>query len=171
MNQRIAQSKITTEEIDRAREEYRSIAKRGSVIYFVISDLAFIDPMYQYSLEFFVKLFKKRLEVTPKKEQLSERLKVLIEDITESFYTNICRGLFEKDKLLFSFMIASKIQLAANKINAKEWNFFLRGSLSEVEFAQEDIPKFLNERIYKTCLQLSTLTPAFKHLIEDLKNP
>jgi len=37
----------------------------------VISDLSFIDPMYQYSLEFFVKLFKKRLESTPKKEQVS----------------------------------------------------------------------------------------------------
>jgi len=67
----------------------------------------------------------------------------LINDITESFYTNICRGLFEKDKLLFSFMIASKIQLSANKINAKEWNFFLRGSLSEVELDVEEIPKFL----------------------------
>lgn len=67
VNQRIAQSKITTEEIDKAREEYRSVAKRGSVIYFVISDLSFIDPMYQYSLEFFVKLFKRRLELTPKK--------------------------------------------------------------------------------------------------------
>jgi len=33
------------------------------VIYFVIADLALIDPMYQYSLEFFIRLFKKRLEV------------------------------------------------------------------------------------------------------------
>ncbi len=40
-------------------------------------------------------------------------------------------------------MIASKIQLSANKINAKEWNFFLRGSLSEVELDIEEIPKFL----------------------------
>jgi dynein heavy chain, axonemal len=59
---------------------------------------------------------------------LQERINLLIDDITESFYVNICRGLFEKDKLLYSFMIASKIQLYDKNINDLEWNFFLRGS-------------------------------------------
>ena len=127
--------------------------------------------MYQYSLEFFVRLFKKRLESTPKKEQVSERLKVLLTDITESFYTNICRGLFEKDKLLFSFMIASKIQLTAGKINAKEWNFFLRGSLSEVDFNLEEMPKFITEKVYQPCVQLYNIAPGFKNLLDDLKAP
>ena len=96
------------------------------MIYFVISDLSVIDPMYQYSLDFFMKLFKRRLEVTPKKDVLQERINLLITDITESFYLNICRGLFEKDKLLYSFMMASKIQIYDNNINDAEWNFFLR---------------------------------------------
>ena len=39
-------SKVTAEEIDQARESYRVVAKRGSVLYFVIADLALIDPMY-----------------------------------------------------------------------------------------------------------------------------
>jgi len=56
----------------------------------------------------------------------------LIEDITLSFYLNICRGLFEKDKLLYSFLIATKIQLYDNIINPIEWEFFLRGSSGQV---------------------------------------
>lgn len=74
---------------------------------------------------------------------LQERIDLLIDDITESFYVNICRGLFEKDKLLYSFLIASKILLYDKKINATEWNFFLRGSSAEPQLP-ETIPKFLN---------------------------
>ncbi len=33
------------------------MAIRGTVLYFVISDLALIDPMYQFSLSYFKKLF------------------------------------------------------------------------------------------------------------------
>ena len=106
----------------------------------MIADLALIDPMYQYSLEFFIRIFKKRLEAAPACTELQDRLNVLIRDVTENFYINICRGLFEKDKLLFSFLIATKIQLAAQLINAKEWNFFLRGGIGDVAFSPMEIP-------------------------------
>ena len=33
------------------------VAKHGSVLFFVISDLANIDPMYQYSLTWFINLY------------------------------------------------------------------------------------------------------------------
>jgi len=37
-------------------------------------------------------------------------------------------GLFEKDKLVFSFMLCSEIMRTAGNIDLGEWNFFLRGS-------------------------------------------
>jgi len=33
-------------EIDKAREGYRSVAKRASLLFFCIIDLSIIDPMY-----------------------------------------------------------------------------------------------------------------------------
>jgi dynein heavy chain len=80
----------TAIEINSNRELYRPIAIRGSVLYFVIADLASMDPMYQYSLEFFVKLFNRRLKNSKKSDILSERIQILIDDITENFYVNIC---------------------------------------------------------------------------------
>jgi len=55
----------------------------------------------------------------------------LIDDVTKSFYLNICRGLFEVDKLLYSFLNASSILKRADKISPEEWNFFLRGSTKD----------------------------------------
>jgi len=47
-------------------------------------------------------------EDNPNKLEL--RLEILIEDLTRNFFFNICRGLFEKDKLLYSFLIATSIK-------------------------------------------------------------
>lgn len=62
INERMIEAEETAKMINENRENYRVVARRGSVLYFVVSDLALIDPMYQYSLEYFSKLFNKRLE-------------------------------------------------------------------------------------------------------------
>lgn len=121
----------TAKLINKNRESYRSVARRGSILYFVIADLALIDPMYQYSLEFFSRLFNRRLDKSEKCEQLEGRLEILLKDVTESFFTNICRGLFERDKLLYAFLNASSILKRNGDISIDEWNFFLRGSSTD----------------------------------------
>ena len=124
---RMAEAEETAKNINVAREEYRIVAERGSVLYFVIADMGLVDPMYQYSLDFFSKLFNLRLFKSEKSEDINKRLAILVEDITKAFYFNICRGLFEKDKLLYSFLNAVRISLKAEKINLKEWASFLKG--------------------------------------------
>lgn len=51
INQRVKDSKKTEIEIDKAREGYRPVAFRTSVLFFCILELETIDPMYQYSLQ------------------------------------------------------------------------------------------------------------------------
>ena len=53
---RVAEAKVTERELDEERENYRVSAIRGSLLYFCIADLAKIDPMYQYSLQWFTTL-------------------------------------------------------------------------------------------------------------------
>lgn len=66
----MAEAEKTAEMINQNREYYRPVARRGSVLYFVIAELSLIDPMYQYSLEFFSKLFNRRLEKSEKSKVL-----------------------------------------------------------------------------------------------------
>ena len=50
---RMKESEITEREIDTTRESFRPVAYRASLLFFCIVDLAIIDPMYQYSLQWF----------------------------------------------------------------------------------------------------------------------
>lgn len=53
INIRMKESEITEREIDQTRESFRAVAYRASLLFFCIVDLAIIDPMYQYSLQWF----------------------------------------------------------------------------------------------------------------------
>lgn len=48
---------VTEEEIDHARNLYKPVSEHSSVLFFCISDLATLDPMYQYSLPWFINLY------------------------------------------------------------------------------------------------------------------
>jgi dynein heavy chain len=54
-------------------------------------------------------------------------LKNLIDCITQNIYRNISRGLFEKDKILFSFLIATSINRQSKLISEEVWSIFTKG--------------------------------------------
>ncbi|RYH31858.1 hypothetical protein EON65_01740 [archaeon] len=128
IGERVAEAEITEQDINEARGRYLEVATRGSIIYFVIADLAGIDPMYQYSLAYYTALFGRCIAESEKSTDLETRLKNIIDYSTLIIYQNICRGLFEKDKLLFSASICFQILRQAKEIHEYEWNLFLRGA-------------------------------------------
>ena len=77
INERMEQSLTVEEEINQPRNQYRSVAVRGSILYFVIADLARVDPMYQYSLAYFTKLFNVCIDKSQAADALCEGRPVL----------------------------------------------------------------------------------------------
>jgi dynein heavy chain len=98
------------------------------VLYFVIADMANINDMYQNSLEYVKVLFNKAIDTTEKSENLETRLASLIDTITRQIYTNISRGLFERDKIIFSFLNCTSIMREKNLIDPIAWSLLLRGA-------------------------------------------
>jgi dynein heavy chain, axonemal len=54
---------VTEKSIDEARAGYKPVAHHTSILYFCVSDMGYIDPMYQYSLQRFVRLFIMSIKV------------------------------------------------------------------------------------------------------------
>jgi len=128
IGKRMAEAERTTAEINAARELYRPVAKRGSVLYFVIASLTAVDPMYQYSLQAFSRLYSMRIARSEAADDLDERLAILVRDITTNFYVNVCRGFFEVHKLLFAFLVAIEVERAAGDVTDEEWRYFVLGA-------------------------------------------
>eukprot|EP00392_Amoebophrya_sp_AT5.2_P013410 g13528.t1 len=84
INQKKKEAAVTEKEIDEARESYRTVAYRAAGIV----ELSNVDPMYQFSLQWFQNLFSVAIEQSPKSEVLEERLDILKDYFTESLYQN-----------------------------------------------------------------------------------
>jgi dynein heavy chain, axonemal len=54
--------------------------------------------------------------------------------ITEQLYSKICVGLFETHKLIFAFLICTRIKKHACLIDPQEWSIFYKGAdLSQIQ--------------------------------------
>ncbi|CAH2103550.1 unnamed protein product [Euphydryas editha] len=127
INARLEETEATEMRISAAREKYRTVATRGAVLYFAVAQLADIDPMYQFSLKYFNQVFNQVIEKSEKSDILEQRLDILHGEITLSVYRNVSRGLFERHKLVFSFLLNVAVYLHGGLVTQRQWNFVLRG--------------------------------------------
>ncbi|XP_070580015.1 dynein axonemal heavy chain 1-like isoform X2 [Ptychodera flava] len=152
----------TEREIDETRSQYIPVAVRTSLLFFCTTDLANVDPMYQYSLEWFLSLFMSGIANSERADKVEERIKHINDYFTFSLYSNVCRSLFEKHKLMFSFLVSIRILMNEGKINMDEWRFLLGGGSSIPEEIENPASDWLSERSWKDILTLAGLREVSK---------
>lgn len=122
----------------------------GVLTFSMAADMATIDPMYQYSLPWYINLFVSSVHAAPTSEDVPTQLQSIHDHFTYSLYCNVCRSLFEKDKLLFAFLLCTRILGSNGKVDAKEWLFLLTGGLGEIYMYQTQVPSACGE-LHKSC--------------------
>ena len=139
---------IIEKETNALRNEYVPVAQRGSILFFVVADMCKIDPMYQFSLEYFKKIFINSIMYKEENSpNTKERVKFLERKITEDIYKNIKRGIFESHKTIFSFLIDVNIRKDKGEITDEEFSFFVKGppQFDTSEYPENPDPKYFSE--------------------------
>ncbi|XP_026741363.1 dynein heavy chain 10, axonemal [Trichoplusia ni] len=120
----------TTRDIEHLRDGYRPVAKRGSILFFVLSDMAGVNSMYQYSLSSYLDVFSFSLRKAMPNVILAKRLRNIIDMLTKNVYDYGCTGIFERHKLLFSFQMNIKLEQSDDHVNQQQLDFFIKGNVS-----------------------------------------
>ncbi|XP_053933024.1 dynein axonemal heavy chain 1 [Cuculus canorus] len=146
----------TEKDINTTRLQYVPVAVRSQILYFCVSDLSNVDPMYQYSLEWFLNIFLMGITNSEKADNLKDRVTNINNYITFSLYSNVCRSLFEKHKLMFAFLVCVRILMNNGQIDLEEWRYLLSGGTVK-EMRENPAPAWLYERAWGDILALSNL--------------
>ncbi|XP_068444624.1 dynein axonemal heavy chain 6 isoform X2 [Clinocottus analis] len=166
---RLEEAEATELMINSARERYRPVATRGSVLYFVIASLSEIDPMYQFSLKYFKQLFNSTIETSEESSVLEDRLQILLDQILFNSYINVSRGLFEQHKLIYSFMLCIEIMRQRGEISDAEWQHFLKASVAvEKDYAERPNVPWLSDFHWHACCELEDTLPCFKGISKEI---
>lgn len=142
IEEKVKLAKVTEISISKAREVYRPVAARGSLVYFLIDNLNALDRVYHYSMANYIKILNKGMDETPggkdeskveEKQRLGEevdierRVGLLIENTTFCTFGYVAQGLFERHKLIVATQLTMQILRRKGELQHVKFDFLLRG--------------------------------------------
>lgn len=140
LTQQLAEVEQTTRKLNALRSAYLPLASRAVLLFFVISDLHRLDPMYHFSLSSFTHLFEKA--ITDELQRCAERegwdldlpldpalvpQEDLISHFTYVIYASVAQSLLEAHKQVFAFVLCARLLEQKGVLPASHFQFMITG--------------------------------------------
>ncbi|CAM4852615.1 unnamed protein product [Rotaria socialis] len=171
VNEKLRLALKTSKDIEKLRDGYRPAAKRGAILFFVLSEMSLINTMYQYSLTSYLDVFEFSLRKSIPDANLERRLKNIMNTLTLNMYNYGCTGIFEKHKLLFSFDITIKLEQDRGNLTPDELDFFIKGNISLEKSKRKKPFAWLHDQTWEDCVRLARdFTTEFATLLDDVEH-
>lgn len=169
IKEKLESAEETKININQAREEFRPVASRGSVLYFLIVKMSMVNNMYQTSLVQFLERFDYSLAASDKSPIAYRRINSIIEFLTYDIFKYKSRGLYETHKFLFVLLMALDIDLQRNKISFAEFQNFIKGGAAlDINSVPTKTQKWITDLTWLNLVQLSSLR-EFMGILNNIK--
>jgi len=182
---KLEEARQRTVEIDEKREQFRTVATRGSIMYFNMTDMIMVSNpitlqpsgwMYNCSLDQFLEQFDYSIRNSEKVQPTSKRVDKIIDFLTYKTYRYMNRGLFERDKMMFKLMITLKINVVSGVMTSNDVLVFLKAGSSLDKNNERPCPfRWMNDKAWLNAIQLTRhcfgheQSPLFRDLTELLQ--
>jgi dynein heavy chain len=110
-----------SEIIKQEKAYYIEISAVASILFFCIIDFRLIDHMYQFSLNWFKTLFETAVKDAPTGKSKKEKIFNMQEFFTYLLYKNICKGIFDRHKIILSLNLTAQLMFHENKLDDIEF--------------------------------------------------
>nr|VZI35563.1 unnamed protein product [Spirometra erinaceieuropaei] len=166
--QQITLAQDTEVEITTAREEYRPVAARGSLMYFLLSEVSAVNPMYQTGLGRFLKLFDESMANSEKCAVTARRITNIIDYMTHSIWAFAVRGMYKFDRVTTTLLLTLKIDIQRKTVRQEEFTVFIQGgSALDLKMCPPKPAKWITDVTWLNLVALSKLT-EFSSIVQQV---